>query len=449
LDLFTWFLYLLGWIYSRLIETMFNYFDGALCIAIMCSLFILCDGIIYRVVLSPELHKREKLSVKTYASTETNINASKYKINTAIIALIIFSVIVCNITLQHAHHDHSTQISQQTVKIGAEIATRHLFYKTMHRYVGQAAVASLSGGSTERQIILPIFLVVSHCKQDLHWLTELTSVVNISDIVVYSKCGHRVVGAPSNAQIRVLPNVGRCDHTYAHYISDLNATEGVVLFVKDTIHVHNFQEGVKGLNLKRSYSEMVELALGPSQFGCRQYINPAVGISNEAISSYLVKYSISKYNMTMHNYTHEQAEPFSIYRDMLAWVRRLSIKLRVPLTPVCYGGIFAVNVKRLRAIDQSVWVGLRDSLSRADNIEEGHFMERSWAGMLSLDPMTASSKYYLNNSAMCFRRNVCGYRGHLVHSRQDIKAKNQRICAGVSNSKIMRSIHRCPPRPTD
>ena len=30
-----------------------------------------------------------------------------------------------------------------------------------------------------------------------------------------------------------------------------------------------------------------------------------------------------------------------------------------------------------------MWAALRDSLARADNLEEGHYAERSWAGLLS------------------------------------------------------------------
>jgi hypothetical protein len=291
---------------------------------------------------------------------------------------------------------------------------------------------------------LVVYLVVSHCKQDLLWLANLTTVFNIRDIVIYSKCGHSVIGAPSNSRVVILPNVGRCDHTYTHYISELNATAGVVLFVKDTTHVHHFHESrLKGINLRRSYEAMVETAAGPSQFACRQYIEPAVGISNEAISNYLVKYSLSKYNMSFHNYTSKQVEPFSIYPAMSSWTQALGVPLRQPLTPVCYGGIFAVSVQRLLAIDRHVWVALKSSLSRAENIEEGHFMERSWAGLLSLEPTpTAVNNHYLNDTALCFRRNICGYRGHIVRSREVLK--KYRLCARVPRLKISRAIRHCP-----
>ena len=41
---------------------------------------------------------------------------------------------------------------------------------------------------------------------------------------------------------------------------------------------------------------------------------------------------------------------------------------------------------RIRRTPLRVWRSVRDALTRADNIEEGHYMERSWAAMLS-DPL--------------------------------------------------------------
>ena len=61
-----------------------------------------------------------------------------------------------------------------------------------------------------------LHFVVSH-----GWMQNyIQGFTNISaSIHVISKCGNKMEGAPKNAQIQVLPNVGRCDHTYAYYIT--------------------------------------------------------------------------------------------------------------------------------------------------------------------------------------------------------------------------------------
>jgi hypothetical protein len=64
-----------------------------------------------------------------------------------------------------------------------------------------------------------IHIVVSHCKNDLDWISDFTKGYNIASIHVITKCGAPVNGAPNIATIQVLPNVGRCDHTYAYYMS--------------------------------------------------------------------------------------------------------------------------------------------------------------------------------------------------------------------------------------
>ena len=54
----------------------------------------------------------------------------------------------------------------------------------------------------------------------------------------------------------------------------------------------------------------------------------------------------------------------------------------LPVLPVCYGGVFAVRRNAIRRLPRSTWRVLRRGLGRADNIEEGHFMERLWAPLL-------------------------------------------------------------------
>merc|ERR1711953_1494500 len=51
--------------------------------------------------------------------------------------------------------------------------------------------------------------------------------------------------------------------------------------------------------------------------------------------------------------------------------------------PVCYGGGFAATREAVLGVPLDMWSRLMASLSRGDNIEEGHFMERSWAGLLT------------------------------------------------------------------
>uniref|UniRef100_A0A7S0JIW1 Uncharacterized protein n=1 Tax=Calcidiscus leptoporus TaxID=127549 RepID=A0A7S0JIW1_9EUKA len=52
--------------------------------------------------------------------------------------------------------------------------------------------------------------------------------------------------------------------------------------------------------------------------------------------------------------------------------------------PVCYGGGFVATRSAVTRVDRSVWARIVLSLRRGENIEEGHYMERTWAALLTL-----------------------------------------------------------------
>jgi hypothetical protein len=86
----------------------------------------------------------------------------------------------------------------------------------------------------------------------------------------------------------------------------------------------------------------------------------------------------------------------SEYRPMGSWIQYLDSRGAFepnfyhsrkgdydPITSICFGGNFMTS---LRAIEESPvqdWSVIVEQLSRGDNIEEGHYMERLWADLLS------------------------------------------------------------------
>jgi hypothetical protein len=123
-----------------------------------------------------------------------------------------------------------------------------------------------------------IHLVVSHCKTDLDWIETFTKGFKIASVHVLSKCGHPVIGAPPNATIQVLPNVGRCDHTYAYYITtvldqkllhldtqDNNGEDAVVVFLKESRWE---RKNLRQPGSWNSFYVMVEVASSSVGFSC-------------------------------------------------------------------------------------------------------------------------------------------------------------------------------------
>jgi hypothetical protein len=82
--------------------------------------------------------------------------------------------------------------------------------------------------------------------------------------------------------------------------------------------------------------------------------------------------------------------PFkSTHANIGAYWLAINLTLLQEFVPVCYRGIFASSVENIYKQDMNMWQKFMESLSRGDNIEEGHFGERSWAAMLSnpLEPL--------------------------------------------------------------
>jgi len=64
------------------------------------------------------------------------------------------------------------------------------------------------------------------------------------------------------------------------------------------------------------------------------------------------------------------------------------------LVPVCYGGVFGTHWGQLSSEDAPLtpygWKAVVQSLGRADNLEEGHYMERWWGDLLSWSNYTTN-----------------------------------------------------------
>jgi len=253
----------------------------------------------------------------------------------------------------------------------------------------------------------------------LEWITDFTKGHDIASIHVISKCGMPVLGSPEFATIEVLPNVGRCDHTYAYYIStvlDQKIKEGeednsVVFFLKDDISANNLHQSGKW----NSFKSMLGLASSTNGFGCG--ILPGstkFGLDRFALSAYheystLFDFSMQNYSRNIKGYTTDGVVFQSEYETLGSWVKMLgSLNPMNEIVQICYGGVFAASVSNIKKQNSSVWKNIEKSLSRGNNIQEGHYAERSWAPSMAtplqkyqLDAVIQRSDgVYLNKSSM-------------------------------------------------
>ena len=76
----------------------------------------------------------------------------------------------------------------------------------------------------------------------------------------------------------------------------------------------------------------------------------------------------------------------------------------VVFVPICYCGSFLTTVRQIRRAPIEDWSLLLQTLSRGDNIEEGHYMERLWAALLS-NPLSFEEQKSLRQQVVSWDEN--------------------------------------------
>lgn len=345
-----------------------------------------------------------------------------------------------------------------------------------------------------------LHVVVSHCDAPMNWIWErllqppplsngTDDPANTTDddrpvpwksLTVFTKCRRPPVGpddlpprrlsasslseapnspvspTPDLVQVVELPNVGRCDHSYAYWIdrymaafddpadnnsqdfqrpkapislagnssiggnsSGGNSTiktawlyhpQDIVMFVKDNDNSYRqkWENKIPWSSLRDRTWE--------TGFACasKVYINGTVALDVAAKRVMGLFRSRGFYQRGGGNkdasVDEDGAPSFkSDYPTLQAWVDSMPIRgLRLgnnapPIPnpksslksdgkslidddlfmPICYGGHFLATLERVEASPVTDWSALVRGLSRGDNIEEGHYMERMWAALLS------------------------------------------------------------------
>jgi hypothetical protein len=228
-------------------------------------------------------------------------------------------------------------------------------------------------------------LVITFCSGDLHWLKNYTDDFVFDRTFVAVKCGIQPDrdALPENATLVPLPNVGGCDHTMSFWMSEVAPTlpraydsDEVVVFLKDSL-IHP-----AWINI-RDFKTTLEIATSDQDFGCVLELPP--GFSFFANLKVLRKFKRNKYLRQSERAPIQGADPFisfkSPYKNLGDWHRGLGIIFPGPYVPVCYGGMFIVKRSRIDEVPMEVLRNLTTSLARGNNIEEGHFAERTWAAL--------------------------------------------------------------------
>ena len=192
--------------------------------------------------------------------------------------------------------------------------------------------------------------------------------------------------------------MGRNDQVYAEYLATRHhSLPAQVFFLKDS----SFHYG--GHDLKKYERSAVQMAqeLRTRGFSCGRapphcappHCGPAGNGSQwherRQLEAFVLRNYKEKHTQRLRGGAPVNATFKSPTHSIGAWLASVlsqptysELRAR-EVWPVCYGGSFAARREQILRVSAADWAALAKSLSRADNLEEGHYMERSWAALLS------------------------------------------------------------------
>ena len=219
-------------------------------------------------------------------------------------------------------------------------------------------------------------IVIARYEEDLSWIEEepflsllsSSSSLNMDvNVILYNK-GSPIISPPRfPIQIKTLPNVGRCDHTFLHHIvqhySEWNK-ETIVLFLPATCMENHKRERTQRV-LQAVLQTQDTVLCGPvySREQCRDF--------------QLAQWKATSWrNYLANNETYLlPADP----RPLGKW-----LDTYVPDRPIpvyTFYSIFAVHTRHILQHPLQQYQDLLATVDHHSNPEAGHYLERAWSAI--------------------------------------------------------------------
>jgi len=225
-----------------------------------------------------------------------------------------------------------------------------------------------------RQKHNPIYLVVSRYNENISWL--FSAPFNRYPTIVYEKSPNPHPDCvPPPCERVILPNVGRCDHTYLHYI---------------ITHYHNLPDKI--IFLPGSVQS-------PLKFSNARHIMDIIE-NNHALDEYFKAQSEHDMKAGLYNFMLDEWQASDTDNQKLNREKKLE---KSPIRPfgrwfehhfsdkqkihgVWYGGVFASTRDRIRRHPLELYQRLIRDVETHSNPEAGHYVERSWFSLFGDSP---------------------------------------------------------------
>ncbi len=206
--------------------------------------------------------------------------------------------------------------------------------------------------------------VVSAYKENLDWLKDGKTLKGNPNIIVYSKHQDAKDQWPTST---LLPNHGRCDHSYLyHIVNNYDNLADITLFTTASAFSLFHKKQVLDyiilprLNNSRSYRCLGFTSWTSPPFQLDSYL-PSTKENREKGNEKIVHANVRPFGAWWDHYLHDI--PFPKY--------------------IVAMGMFATTRDSIRKIPLETWKELLIQHEVGDNVEVGHFLERSWYQLLT------------------------------------------------------------------
>ena len=247
-------------------------------------------------------------------------------------------------------------------------------------------------------------IVLAYCTKSIEWLGDAVRGLhekgaNVTHVHIVSKCGSTpnttslsgLAGLVINVTTR--RNVGRNDETFTRFLVDRYETLPTSLFFLKCSTGQQIKELQSKLHISIGHWLANSLATSSVGFACHLFgsIESAglYHVANKADSFLNHKFIVAHEQnpaaaKALGNFKATWRPLGNFTRHFLSpnTLQHLDA-VQHPVRRVCYGGSFATSGRNVLRIPRADWSALSTALLRGDNIEEGHYVERLWAALLS------------------------------------------------------------------
>ncbi len=215
-------------------------------------------------------------------------------------------------------------------------------------------------------------IIISRYNEKLEWTTK--APYNKYKYIVYNKGINNDFEKKNVSKILQLPNVGRESHTYLqHIINNYESLADINIFLPGSIDTNHkvFKKNKfakKLLNYIEKYKNAVFLSFG--------------NIKDNDITKEFYNFKVEAYSSTSAENRKLNTEYIirkSEHRPFQNWFKHNITSEKVPY--VIHYGIFSINKKDILQKPKSYYEKLMNLVSDHSNPEDGHYFEKSWAGV--------------------------------------------------------------------